>query len=207
MKNKKVIACISCSSIVLAATAWLVFKNLALWLIVSDPVPQSLDALFTFGGEDTRVTYSKSLFLKNPHALWVISSDNKKIIQTLGKNGLDTTRILLVDTCSSTSSEISFLNNWISGFIKKREGTAGDKKFSQDPALPEIALVSNWYHMRRIQLIASRRIPKKLCMVSYCSVPLSNNELAILRNKWWNTKAVSWIVYSEWRKILYYQFT
>ena len=119
MKNKKVIACISCSCIVLAATAWLVFKNLALWLIVSDPVPQSLDALFTFGGENTRVTYSKSLFLKNPHALWVISSDNKKIIQTLGKNGLDTTRILLVDTCSSTSSEISFLNNWYLGFHQK----------------------------------------------------------------------------------------
>ena len=207
MKNKTKTLLVLCILVFFAGTGWYVFKNLALWLIVSDPVPQSLDALFTFGGEDTRVTYSKSLFLKNPHGLWVISSDNKKIIQTLGKEGFDTSRIFLVDTCSSTSSEISFLNNWIAGFIKKREGTAGDKKVSQVSALPEIALVSNWYHMRRIQLIASRRIPKKLCMVSYCSVPLSNHELAILSNKWWNTKAVSRIVYSEWRKILYYQFT
>lgn len=210
MKNKKVIIFVGCSLIVLASTGWFLFKNLALWLIVSDPVPRSLDALFTFGGEDSRITYSRSLFLKNPQAIWVISSDNKKLIRTLGKEGLDTARIILVDTCSSTNSEISFLNNWIAEFIKKRAETAYDKKFSHAPDktdLPEIGLVSNWYHMRRIQLTASRKIPKKLCLVSYCSVPLSKNELTRISTTWWKDKIVSSIVYSEWWKILYYQLS
>jgi uncharacterized SAM-binding protein YcdF (DUF218 family) len=209
MANKKPITFIICLLIIISVTGWIAFKNLALWLVVSDPVPQSLDALFTFGEEDSRVAYSQSLFLKNPQAIWVISSENKKLIRTLGKEGLDTSRIIIVDTCKNTYSEISFLNNWIAGFIKKRAETTNDKKVSHVSDkidLPKIGLVSNWYHMRRIKLIASRKISKKQCTLLYFSVPLSKNERAGIRNNWWNDKIVSSIVYSEWWKILYYQF-
>jgi uncharacterized SAM-binding protein YcdF (DUF218 family) len=207
VKNKKAIVFISFFLIVLAATGWFVFNNLALWLVVSDPLPRSLDIIFTFGGEDSRVTYSKSLFLQNPRAEWVLSYNNKKVVHSLAREGLDTTRIVLVDTCSSTNSEISFLNNWIAGFVKKR--STQNNTFSQvsdKTGLPTIGLVSNWYHMRRITLIASRRLPKKLCTVLYFSVPLSENELARISNNWWKDKIVSSIVYSEWWKIVYHQF-
>ena len=208
MKTKKALVLFICSLIVIAGTGWFVFKNLALWLVVSDPMPKSLDVIFTFGGEDSRVTYSKSLFLQNQRAEWVLSYNNKKKIHSLAQEGFDTSRIVLVDTCSSTNSEISFLNNWIAGFVKKR--SAHDNKVSQvsdKTGLPKIGLVSNWYHMRRITLIASRRLPKKLCTVLYFSVPLSKNELAKISNNWWKDKIVSSIVYSEWWKILYYQLS
>ena len=69
-------------------------------------MPKSLDVIFTFGGDETRVTYSKSLFLQNPLAEWVISHDNKKVVHTLAKQGLDTSRIILVDTCKTTVAEV-----------------------------------------------------------------------------------------------------
>jgi uncharacterized SAM-binding protein YcdF (DUF218 family) len=208
VNNKKTLALILGLLIVFAVIGLFVFKNLALWLVVSDPVPQSLDIIFTFGGEDSRVTYSKSLFLQNPRAEWVLSYNNKKVVHSLAQEGFDTSRIVLVDTCSSTNSEISFLNNWIAGFLKK--SSTHDNKVSQvsdKTGLPKIGLVSNWYHMRRITLIASRRLPKKLCTVLYFSVPLSKNELARISNNWWKDKIVSSIVYSEWWKILYYQLS
>jgi uncharacterized SAM-binding protein YcdF (DUF218 family) len=198
MKNKKTLLWIVGFLIIFAVVGIFVFKNLASWLIVSDPVPKSLDVIFTFGGEDSRTIYSKSLFSKNPHALWIMSSDNKMLIQTLGKEGFDTSRIRIVDTCTSTFAEISFLKNQIADFVKTRgnSGKAG---------LPTIGLVSNWYHMRRIKLTASRAIPKKLCTLKYFSVPLTENESTRYLGAWWKDGNVRSVVSSEWWKILYYQ--
>jgi uncharacterized SAM-binding protein YcdF (DUF218 family) len=196
--NKKALLFLACFLIVFAGTGWVVFKNLASWLIVSDPLPQSLDVIFTFGGEDSRIAYSKSLFSKNPRALWIISYENRKLLQTLGKEGFDTSRIRIVDTCTSTFAEISFLKNQMADFVKTR-GNSGKV------GLPTIGLVSNWYHMRRIKLTASRAIPKDLCKLKYFSVPLTKNESSRFLGAWWKDNNVRSIVCSEWWKILYYQ--
>jgi uncharacterized SAM-binding protein YcdF (DUF218 family) len=198
VNHKKTLVLLFSLLIVFTAIGLFVFKNLASWLIVSDPVPQSLDVIFTFGGEDSRTIYSKSLFLKNPHPLWIISSDNKKLAKTLGKEGFDTSRIRIVDTCTSTFAEISFLKNQIADFVK----TSGNSGIA---GLPTIGLVSNWYHMRRIKLTASRKIPKELCKLLYFSVPLSKNESSRFLGAWWKDDNVRSIVCSEWWKILYYQ--
>ena len=198
VNHKKTLALIVSLLIVFAVIGLFVFKNLASWLIVSDPVPKSLDVIFTFGGEDSRIAYSKSLFSKNPRALWIISYENRKLVQTLWKEGFDTSRIRIVDTCTSTFSEISFLKNQIADFVKPRgnSGNAGS---------PTIGLVSNWYHMRRIKLTASRVIPKDLCKLKYFSVPLTKNESSRFLGAWWKDDNVRSIVCSEWWKILYYQ--
>jgi uncharacterized SAM-binding protein YcdF (DUF218 family) len=198
VNHKKTLVLLFSLLIVFTAIGLFVFKNLASWLIVSDPVPQSLDVIFTFGGEDSRTIYSKSMFLKNPHALWIISSDNKKLAKTLGKEGFDTSRIRIVDTCTSTFAEISFLKNQIADFVK----TSGN---SGKAGLPTIGLVSNWYHMRRIKLTASRKIPKDQGVLLYLCVPPSKSEWTIINKKWWRQKTLPSIVFSEWWKILYYQ--
>jgi uncharacterized SAM-binding protein YcdF (DUF218 family) len=199
VNHKKTLVLLFSLLIVFTAIGLFVFKNLASWLIVSDPVPKSLDVIFTFGGEDSRITYSKSLFSKNPRALWIISYENRKLVQTLGKEGFDTSRIRIVDTCTSTFAEISFLKNQMADFVKPR-GNSGNA------GLPTIGLVSNWYHMRRIKLTASHKIPKELCRLVYISVPLSQNDSAKIKGAWWKDKVVSSIVRFEWWKILYYQF-
>ena len=79
------------------------YRNLGLWLVVSDPLPQSLDAIFTFAGDNDRIPYSKQLCKRYPKALWIVSYPSKNLRDSLSAQGFDTSRIVMVDTGNTFS--------------------------------------------------------------------------------------------------------
>jgi uncharacterized SAM-binding protein YcdF (DUF218 family) len=181
------------------------FVNLDKWLEIADPLPDSLDVLFTLSGEESRLAYSVELFAKRKISFWLVSSQDKNIMKTFLQRGLDTSRIYVIDTCSNTRSEIAFLDHWLTARGMRKgcsdrsqpEGTAGAEK---------VGIVSNWYHMRRIQLIVMEQFKKRGPSCSYFSVPCRFDWYQGARKGWWRQRVIRDVVFLEWGKILYYIF-
>jgi uncharacterized SAM-binding protein YcdF (DUF218 family) len=176
------------------------FVHLDRFLVVSDPLPSSLDALFTLGGEDTRLAYSKQLYVKYSPVLWLISYADKNLIRSLEKEKIDTSRITLVDTCKNTRSEIRYMEKWVrdralSGRLDTGTAAVGP---------PRIGIVSNWYHMRRINMIIRAQAPKNRLRYYYLAVPGSYESYRNTGKRWWRQKNMRDVVFLEWEKIIYY---
>jgi hypothetical protein len=179
-------------------SGWLAFRNLAEWLVVSDPLPQSLDAVFTFAGDVHRINYSKELFNRYPHAKWLISYPSKKIAIPLKHDGFDTSRIAIVDTCKNTNAEVWFITGWALQTI------AADKGFSRAHPLA-VGLVSMPFHMRRIRMEVSRKGHDDACVFYYLPVPggrygLTKNDF----KTWWKNDQLKSAVWLEFKKYTYY---
>jgi hypothetical protein len=192
--------------VIVIGLGYYVFLNMDVGLEVVDPLPKSLDVLFTLSGEMTRLQYSKELFAKGRVSFWLLSFPNKKIMDTFQKDGLDTARIGIVDSCANTRSEIAFLKQWLMTgprsrrFLRQENGQDSTKKVN-------VGIVSNWYHMRRIQLIVETQIRKGLFTSFYLPVPNTYDTYRDRHKSWWRQKTVREIVYSEWKKNIYYLFS
>jgi len=92
----------------------LAYRGFGSWLVVRDEVPERVDVVFTFGGERERERYSHELFKTHPEATWIVSTFNAKVRTRLLGDQVDTARIVMVDTCSATWSEVLFLREWLS---------------------------------------------------------------------------------------------
>lgn len=177
---------------------WIVFRNLAVWLVVSDPLPQSLDAIFTFAGDIHRLNYSKELFNRYPQAQWLISYPSKKIAVPLKRDGFDTTRITIVDTCKNTHSEVWYLTDWATHVSET------DNRFSKTRPL-SVGLVSTPFHMRRIRLEVRRRRIDNACVFYYLPVPVEQYGLTKNDFKmWWKNDQLESAVVLEFKKFIYY---
>ena len=196
-RKKTVVFCILLVCIVFG---WYAFKNLALWLVVADPLPPSIDAIFTFAGETNRLVYSKELFGKYPGTQWLISYPSKKIAIPLRKDGFDISRIQIVDSCKNTNSEAMFLVNWAV------EKTRQSKKFSEQKPL-QIGLVSTPFHMRRIRLEIKRKTKDKA--IRYYFLPVPYNKCGFTQNDykyWWKNYVLKPAIILELKKYVYYFF-
>jgi uncharacterized SAM-binding protein YcdF (DUF218 family) len=200
MKRKKA-ALVLVPALVALVLAAYAFCNLALWLVVSDPPPHSLDAIFTFAGETHRIIYSKELFAAHKQARWLISYPSKRIAKTLGKGGLDTSRITIVDTCKNTSSEACFVTQWAANAALEKQGLSGDRPLS-------VGLVSTPFHMRRIRMEVRRKYKGDGCRFYYLPVPYERYGVtAHVYQTWWLSKPLRQAVLLEFQKYLYYLFT
>jgi uncharacterized SAM-binding protein YcdF (DUF218 family) len=184
--------------IAVVLVGWLAFRNLAVWLVISDPLPQSLDAVFTFAGDVHRINYSKELFKQYPQSKWLISYPSKKIAVPLKRDGFDTSRIVIVDTCKNTTAEVLFITDWV------HHAVAADKRFSRARPL-SVGLVSTPYHMRRIRMGVSRRGKNDACAYYYLPVPrelygLTKNDF----KTWWKNDQLKSAVWLEFKKFTYY---
>jgi uncharacterized SAM-binding protein YcdF (DUF218 family) len=177
---------------VLAVAGLYTISNLGKWLIVEDSVPESLDVIFTPSGETSRITYSKYLFRKNRNAIWLISYPGKKIMSSFARDSLDTTRIYITDTCMNTRSEMAFLKGWMESHGK----SAGKSR-------QKVAIVSAWYHMKRIQLIIKAQIKDRKYKIYMLPVEPESPDIY---GKWWKNRNVRSIVLREWEKIILYRF-
>jgi uncharacterized SAM-binding protein YcdF (DUF218 family) len=189
------------SAFVAAVAAAYAFCNLALFLVVCDPVPPSLDAVFTFAGETQRIIYSKQLFRQYPTSQWLISYPTKRISIPLGKRGLDTSRIFIVDTCRNTSSEAWYIADWA------RRTVAGNSGYSAARPLA-IGLVSTPFHMRRIRMEVTRKYKGDACRFFYLPVPYE--QYGITRHTyetWWMYKQIRPAVILEFKKFIFYLIT
>jgi uncharacterized SAM-binding protein YcdF (DUF218 family) len=197
-RKKLVVA--GCCALAALGAAGFVFRNLALWLVVADPLPASLDAIFTFAGETHRIIYSKELFAQYKQSRWLISYPSKKIAVPLGKGGLDTARITVVDTCKNTHSEAAFITQWAAS------AAAGNAACS--PAHPlAVGLVSTPFHMRRIRTEIRKRASCSACRFFYLPVPFERYGVTrqVYQN-WWLSKPLRQAVILEFEKYLYYLF-
>lgn len=186
--------------IVLILSGWFAFRNLALWLVVSDPLPQSLDAIFTFAGDVHRINYSKELYNRYPGAQWLLSYPSRRITVPLKRDGFDTSRIAVVDTCKNTHSEVRFITEWAS------RSAGNSRRFSKARPL-SIGLVSTPFHMRRINLEVSRRGRSSACAFYYLPVPAGRFGLTEDDYKyWWKSDQLRPAIWLEFKKFIYYIF-
>jgi uncharacterized SAM-binding protein YcdF (DUF218 family) len=189
------------SALCVAAACACAFRGLALFLVVSDPLPPSLDAVFTFAGETHRIIYSKELFKQYPHSQWLISYPTKRISIPLGKKGLDTSRIFIVDTCKNTTSEAWYVADWALRTVNGGNGYSAARPLA-------IGLVSTPFHMRRIRMEVRRKYKSTACRFFYLPVPYER--YGVTRHTyetWWMNKQLRPAVILEFKKFIYYFFT
>lgn len=185
-------------SVFIVVVGLLAFRNLALWLVVSNPLPPSLDAIFTFAGDNHRMNYSKELFAKYPTARWLISYPSKRIAGPLKRDGIDTSRVEIVDTCKNTNAEAWFITGWA------RHSIANDKRFSPDHPL-RIGLVSTPFHMKRIRMAVTKRPHDKECVYYYLPVPFEMYGWTRDDFKtWWKNDQLRAAIWLEFEKFVYY---
>ncbi|NLW30743.1 MAG: YdcF family protein [Fibrobacter sp.] len=191
----KKVSIILLSGIVLFLGGTIVFKNIANWLIVSDAVPKNLNIVFTFAGEGVRVNYSRSLMQKYSEATWVLSDYEDGYARLLRKNKFNMDRVVVVDTCKNTKSEVNALAQWVDQ----------NKPVSDSGSTISIGLVSSPYHMRRIKMMINRRFKDKNIKFHYLPVPLKQYKwTSEMVQYWWKTSEVSKVVFIELQKIVYY---
>lgn len=169
-------------------------RNAGSWLIVSDPVPDKLDMIFTFASESERVGYSRELMSRFKDATWVLSDYKNGFSRILRKDNFNMSKVLTIDTCSSTRSEINVINEWLKVNQKLLRG-----------GNCQVGLVSSPYHMRRINMMVQRNIHQKNVTFYYLPVPLEryNWNQSMFRD-WWESETISKVVISELQKIVYF---
>ncbi len=169
--------------------------NMGRWLVISDPVPENLDLIVTFAGEQQRVAYSRELSMKFPKSFWILSDYKNGYSRLLRRSNFDMSRVHIVDTCKNTVSEIDAVNRWIKD----------NRHMFREKNRISIGLVSSPYHMRRIQLIVKNQFKEPDFRFYYLPVPLERYKWTNKMIKyWWSTGAVSRAVISEFQKIIYF---
>lgn len=205
LKKKKIVLISTFCTILITIISVYMFQHLGTWLLVKDPIPGKLDIVFSFSGNVQRENYAIELLKLNPRALWIISANHiyrcgitrDKYFSALSEKGIDTSRVVYVDTCSSTWSELSFFNNWLHA------------RYNYSDQL-WIGLVSCPYHMRRIQLLTRRELAKNSFSFYFLPVPFSFYEhdeqhlSYILFKNWWNHKMARMFVLDETKKYVFY---
>ena len=203
MKKKIIIPVIvSALTVTVVIISVAVFLNFGSWLIVSDPVPERLDIIFTFAGDGARVTYSKELAMIFPEARWILSDYQNGHARLLRKSNYDMSRVAVVDTCRNTRAEIRTLIRMLG---------AGGPEFvpcvslSSSGQVINVGLVSSPYHMRRIQLMVKKYHKEGNYRFMYLPVPMDRYQWSdrTVRN-WWKSAKLSKAVISEAQKILYF---
>jgi hypothetical protein len=178
-------------SIVIVFTATVIFcyRNLGNWLLVSDPEPEKIDLVFTFAGGPLRDERSIELLKKHPEAKWLSSTGNHCAIITLCKKSkIDTSRVTIIDTCTSTWGEVEVLKC----YLKKNR------------LIKIVGLVSNEWHMRRIKMSIFKQGIKRVQIASL-PVPLEiSGPQRQAFKRWWKKEAPKAIVESEITKLGYY---
>ena len=181
---------------VLIVSILVLLCNAGTWLLISDSVPERLDLVFTFAGENVRDAYSRELLQKFPYAHWLMSDYKEGYSRILRRESYDMTRVSIVDTCSNTLSEVTTLCKWIN---KSNRMLANNK----DSVL-YVGLVSGPYHMRRIKMMIDKKYPQQRVRFFFLPVPLERyNWTDDMFKKWWRSP-VSESVSSEIKKIAYF---
>ena len=194
----------------LLGVAAVILSRAGSWLAVADPMPPRIDVIFTFGGENVRVSYSRELMRRFPHAHWVISDHTRRYARLLQRQGFDMSRVTILDTCRYTISEVKGLADWLAGQRATAPDHAGgtasaDSEREADLTMRplHIALVSNPMHMRRIKLIAETTFRDPAIRLHCLPVPAERygwTRRSI--DRWWETRALRTWVWLETAKII-----
>jgi uncharacterized SAM-binding protein YcdF (DUF218 family) len=167
------------------------YRRLGRWLLIKDRLPEAIDLIFVFGGEETRKGYSAELANRFPESRLIVSHHNRpRALRQFDKMGIDSSRIIaVVDTCTSTFSEISYLADFLAG--------------AAVPPDPHIALVSSPYHMRRIRIIAGSLLADTRARCYLLPVPFERYQMDThAYDRWWESPVRKTVVL-EYQKMVH----
>ncbi|MCU0608821.1 MAG: YdcF family protein [Chitinispirillaceae bacterium] len=176
-----------------AGCALVVALRAGVWFAKADPVPPEADVIFTFAGENARLTYSRELMARFPRAHWVLSDYHHFYTRILSREDYDMSRVSTLDSCPDTYQEVRGLARWLT------DSAAMGRRV--------IVLVSSPYHMRRIELMVQNVFGKTPYDFYFCPVPIERYNL--IREDlrfWWRSKLLREKVWSEFQKILVFWF-
>jgi hypothetical protein len=194
-----------------AGAALFLFLRAGALLVVDDPVPRRLDVIFTFAGENQRVTYSRDLTERFPSAHWVLSDFYHLFSHILERDGFAMSRVTFLDTCTNTLSEVHGLRDWIAGhkdsLYKSQNAVTNSPAVPQKPATLAVGLVSTPFHMRRIRFMMQAVFRDPSIRFYYLPVPLdryhwTSNDVDF----WWQSRTTRSWVKSEVGKLLAFWF-
>jgi len=190
-----------------AAAAFL-FSRAGYWLVVSDSLPARVDVVMTFAGNMDRFEFGRDLAKRLPDALWFCSIERMPVFDTvtvagmarrhLLLHGIDTARVTMVDTCTSTRGELAALEAWLRPRCRGQGPKAG--------RVLSVVCVSSPYHTRRILIEARRRM--KQLPVRFYSVPVTppyQRRERFEPGAWWTREEDADVVISELIKLVYYR--
>jgi uncharacterized SAM-binding protein YcdF (DUF218 family) len=165
------------------------YTNAAQWLYVRSPLPEKIDYLCSFAGNESRDIYALQLY-KRYKPVWIAStSDRKYFLMRAYRNGVDTSKIIVTDKCESTLDEIRFFKSQINKFHLSE--------------VQNLAFVSSPLHMRRILVYNS--IVNHNNRLHIYSLPVSLEQSALsetLLNEWQKNKDVRDMVNFELIKMV-----
>jgi hypothetical protein len=207
IKNRPLFYSVSAGTALCACAALICCMTIGRWLAVSDPLPDRIDVVYMFFGENARFSYSRGLMERFPGARWVMSDNFRQYSRVLSREGFDMSRVTVLDTCRYTLSEITALGGWLQDNREELVHAAAHDTSVQQGAAPQvrIGLVSSPCHMRRIRFMA-RDVIRDTAFACYClPVPLERyNWTSDDLRRWWRTKALRTWVASETAKLLWY---
>lgn len=168
------------------------YRNLALWLFLSDPLPQHLDYICTFAGSSDREPYSIELLKKFKDATWIVNNNSRRFKKWATQNGIDSNRILITPICNSTLEEI----NSFKEIITRREKSNGLR------SSPIIGFVSSPYHMRRISVLFALSRNKFFKNGFFLPVPIEKTSFSKEKLRvWWKDTCTKRVVTDEIKKM------
>lgn len=172
-------------------------RNAGTYLLVNDPLPEKLDLIFTFAGENARNHYSEKLLQQYPDAHWLLSDYKDGYVRILRRDSFDMSRVTIVDTCKNTFSEVLALKEYLQ--------QSGENPLREHHGPLQIGLISGPYHMRRIQLMTQKAIRSGDFNFHYLPVPLDKyNWTAAMFKTWWKSPVYE-VVSTETLKIVYFR--
>jgi hypothetical protein len=194
-KVKLIVAIVLLFAMLLVSTV-IFLRNAGTWLLISDTVPERLDMVFTFAGENVRDAYSRELMQRFPDAHWLMSDYKEGYSRILRRENYDMSRVSIVDTCKNTLSEVHTLLTW----IDKKDSSLLKRKDS----VVYVGLVSGPYHMRRIKMMIEKNLPEHQVRFFFLPVPLERYKWTDdMFKKWWKSPVFD-SVSSEITKIIYF---
>ena len=195
-KKVKLIAAVILLCIMFLVSMVVLLRNAGTWLLISDTIPDRLDMVFTFAGENVRDSYSRELMQRFPEAHWLMSDYKEGYSRILRRESYDMSRVSVVDTCKNTLSEVYTLQSWIN---KKNYSSLKSKD-----TVMYVGLVSGPYHMRRIKMMVEKNLPNQQVKFFYLPVPMHRYKWTDdMFKKWWKSPVFD-SVSSEITKIVYY---
>lgn len=173
------------------------YRNLALWLFLSDPIPEKLNYICTFAGSSDREPYSLELLKSYKEATWIVNSFRKQLKRWAFQNGIDSNRIVVTPVCNSTLEEITSFREIVTRLESQPKHQSANKH------KPAIGFVSSPYHMRRISILFALSRNKAFRKGFFLPVPLDRTPFARgkLQN-WWKDKYLNYLVKEEVLKII-----
>jgi len=178
------------------------FRHAGTWLIAQDTPPQHLDLICTFAGDGKRVEYSKELMLQHTNAHWLMSDYRNGHGRLLSKSNFDMRRVTIFDTCNNTLSEVYAVREWLDRNFPPRYKKSGHG------TLIHVGLVSSPYHMRRIGIMAHRKLRHNDIRFYLLPVPLDRyNWTKDTYRYWWRSKTITSLTLAELLKTGYFLLT